>query len=47
MIEEMLRDGYSEREIERAVRRASGDPEPPRPSITALALAWVRGLRGK
>jgi two-component system, response regulator PdtaR len=47
MIERMLRDGYTEREIEYAVRRASGHPEPARPSSAALALAWIRGLLGR
>jgi len=47
MIERMVRDGCSQREIEYAVRRAAGQPEPARPSSAAPALAWIRGLLGR
>ena len=42
MIEQMLREGYSEQEIDRAVERARGE-EVEEPTAADRLVAWVRG----
>jgi DNA-binding response OmpR family regulator len=47
MIERMVRDGYTEREIEHVLRQESGDPQPARRSTAELVFARIRGLLGR